>query len=381
MKDLEYTTIGEFLLIQKLSHGKFSSIYLAQHLPSDTHVAVKVTPRKHAAPIDNNTYNNFEEDSPRHQSSLYRTTGSQHGKGQRKEWKIHSRLQHPHVVPFLGMMKTPEYVAIAMHYAQGRDLAFHIRRRRANNKEGLPVRECWRIFSQILSAVKYLHSVGVVHRDLKPENVFLDNHGNVLLGDFGLACRWEKGMQLHSRCGTLGYSLPPCMWADRVSYEGPWADSWALGVCLYTMLHGTQPFEASDPLKVIKKVKSSKYTWRHKATRGQDSAEGLVKWLLKVEPHARATIDETIDHPWMRTVPSDARPVEYNSHHKKPKMLDRPKKEVPSKIGDFTPTLSSITEVDENALTPCKQPRRKLSSINKADSSKKVMSGRVKETK
>lgn len=62
--------------------------------------------------------------------------------------------------------------------------------------------EKWRIFRQILEALQYIHSLGMIHRDLKPSNVFLDKNYNVKLGDYGLATRVKDAGRKESRASV-----------------------------------------------------------------------------------------------------------------------------------------------------------------------------------
>jgi len=51
-----------------------------------------------------------------------------------------------------------------------------------------------------------LFPTGFMHRDIKPENVFLDDHRNVLLGDFGLGGKWCSLAPTNATCGSLNYA-------------------------------------------------------------------------------------------------------------------------------------------------------------------------------
>lgn len=64
------------------------------------------------------------------------------------------------------------------------------------------------IFQQLISAVEYLHCVGIAHRDIKPENILLDYQNNVKLIDFGLSNFYQKGEKLITSCGSPCYAPP-----------------------------------------------------------------------------------------------------------------------------------------------------------------------------
>ena len=104
-------------------------------------------------------------------------------------------------------------------------------------------------FRQILQGVFYLHSQGFAHRDLKPENILLDANYNVKLADFGFATplSGRKGLgRSNSLIGTPGYIPPEAM--ENKSYQGQTSDVFALGVILFIMKAGYQPFKAANKL-------------------------------------------------------------------------------------------------------------------------------------
>ena len=111
-----------------------------------------------------------------------------------------SQLNHPNVLKLHEVVVTEKAINLVLEYAAGGDLANYIATRGR-----LPPKEAWRIFRQLVNAVAYLHDRHIAHRDLKPENIFLNANNNVLLGDFGLACRWRKGANKTKVCGSFGY--------------------------------------------------------------------------------------------------------------------------------------------------------------------------------
>jgi serine/threonine protein kinase len=104
---------------------------------------------------------------------------------------------------------------------------------------------------QMCAGLKEAHEQGIVHRDLKPENVMIDKQGNVKLMDFGIARSMEAMTLLTgSMIGTPAYMAPEQAAGKSVDYR---ADIYALGLMLYEMFTGAQPFRADNAVALAMK--------------------------------------------------------------------------------------------------------------------------------
>ncbi|EAL92626.1 Calcium/calmodulin-dependent protein kinase type I [Aspergillus fumigatus] len=155
----------------------------------------------------------------------------------------------------------------------------------------------------VLSAVAYLHDHGIVHRDLKPENLLFrtpEDNADLLIADFGLS-RIMDEEQFHvltTTCGTPGYMAPEIF---KKSGHGKPVDIWAIGVITYFLLCGYTPFDRDSNLEEMQAILAADYSftpleyWRGVS----QSARDFIKGCLTVDPKARMTAHEALQHPWI----------------------------------------------------------------------------------
>jgi serine/threonine-protein kinase Chk2 len=179
-------------------------------------------------------------------------------------------------------------------------------------------------FLQMLNAVKYLHSIQITHRDLKPENILVghrvenvsnkdsetvaNHHRIIKIADMGLSKDETDNTVLKSFVGTPQYIAPEIIVSKLryLSYTNK-CDMWSLGVILYILLTGTQPFR---PITQEQKDNGAKDLPQqicdgdYKKKGGvlddiSEDATDLITKLLEFQPKDRLSAQEALDHPWL----------------------------------------------------------------------------------
>ncbi|XP_053172619.1 NUAK family SNF1-like kinase 2 [Scomber japonicus] len=206
----------------------------------------------------------------------------------RREIEIMSSLCHPHIITIYEVFENKDKIVIVMEYASRGDLYDYI-----CDKRNISEREARHFFRQIVSAVHYCHQNGIVHRDLKLENILLDGNGNVKIADFGLSNLYHGDEYLQTFCGSPLYASPEIV--NGRPYRGPEVDTWSLGVLLYTMVHGTMPFDGNNHKHLVQQISTGNY----RKPNNPSDACGLIRWMLMVNPERRATIEEIAGHWWL----------------------------------------------------------------------------------
>lgn len=164
-----------------------------------------------------------------------------------------------------------------MQYVNGGDLYFHLKRERQFPEDRV------RFYgAEIVSAIGYLHSHGVIYRDLKLENLLLDKDGHIKVADFGL-CKEDitYGGTTNTFCGTPEYLAPEVL--EDNDY-GKAVDWWATGVVMYEMMTGQLPFFNIDRNILCELIVREKVRFRRCVS---TEAQNLLTCLLEKSPSKR----------------------------------------------------------------------------------------------
>eukprot|EP01095_Lingulamoeba_sp_RSL-Kostka_P011907 TRINITY_DN463_c0_g2_i1.p1 TRINITY_DN463_c0_g2~~TRINITY_DN463_c0_g2_i1.p1 ORF type:complete len:613 (-),score=157.10 TRINITY_DN463_c0_g2_i1:360-2168(-) len=159
-------------------------------------------------------------------------------------------------------------------------------------------------FYEVVTAVKELHMKKIAHLDLKPENVFIREDGKALLGDFGSAYHWDKKKNMtqfvSGNCGTVFYCAPE---VNKEHFDPFIADIWSIGILFYVLLTGTWPFVGNTFEEVHDNAKENNLHFHSSEMKKLDfHTTHLLKWMLSFNPADRPTIDEILNHPFLKEV-------------------------------------------------------------------------------
>ena len=147
-----------------------------------------------------------------------------------RELELGRGLKHPNLNTIEKLIKIDQYTALLMPYIQGK----HI-----NEYYEASLAEFIRIFSELLSAIGYLHENNIIHRDIKPENIIVNQKGRVKLLDFDLAIKTNQAIQTQSVAGTIAYISPEQAYGRAATKP---SDLYSAGIILYRALTGEVPF-------------------------------------------------------------------------------------------------------------------------------------------
>jgi serine/threonine protein kinase len=214
-------TISHYKIIEKLGSGGMGDVYKAEDTKLQRIVALKFLP-----------------------SELTRDEEAQ--KRFVREARASSALDHPNIGAIYEIDESDGQYFIAMAYYEGETLKDKIE----SSKEGLDVEEAINITIQIARGLTRAHSKDIIHRDIKPANILMTKEGEVKLIDFGLAKL--KGHTMLTKAGTtlgtVAYMSPEQTTGGVVDQR---SDIWSLGVMLYEMLTGEQPFKGEYEQAIV----------------------------------------------------------------------------------------------------------------------------------
>ena len=157
-----------------------------------------------------------------------------------KEARNIASLEHKHIVPIIDVFEENGTAYYVMKYFSGGSLSFN---------SAIPEDVALRYTNQLASALCFIHQKRMMHLDIKPSNILLDDEGNVVLIDFGLAKQYDNaGRQTSTTPVGISHGYAPIEQyrSGGVSAFSPATDIYSLGATLYKLLTGTVPPEAMD---------------------------------------------------------------------------------------------------------------------------------------
>ena len=214
-----------YLIERELGQGGMATVYLAKDLKHDRLVAVKVLKPELAAVLGAERFV--------------------------VEIKTTASMSHPHILPLFDSGAADGFLFYVMPYIDGETL-----RSKLDRETQLGIDEAVRIAREVLDALEYAHSRGVIHRDIKPENILMQG-GRPMIADFGIALAvsaaaggrmTETGLSL----GTPHYMSPEQATAEK-EITGR-ADIYSLASVLYEMLTGEPPHMGNSAQQIIMKI-------------------------------------------------------------------------------------------------------------------------------
>src|SRR6266478_3755571 len=277
--------LGDYEILHEIGRGGMGVIYLARQRHPNRTVAVKRVLDYHADSRE--TLRRF-----------------------RREADAAASLDHPNVLPIYEVSESEDGLPFfSMKFATGGSLqhaASSLRNKPRNSVE---------LIAKVARAVEYAHGRGILHRDLKPGNILLDDRGEPLVSDFGLAKWLNANTDLTKSLttfGTPGYIAPEQAEGAATDLT-PAADVYSLGAILFDLLTGRPPFLGSNALSVIRQASETPAPKLRSLARSHDrDLETICARCLERDPKARyqSAGDLATDlERWLDGRPIVARPV------------------------------------------------------------------------
>ena len=264
-------TLGQYTILEEAGRGGMATVYLAKQSSMNRNVAIKVLPP------------HFLHDP----SFLERF---------KREVEVISQLEHPHILPIYDYGEAEGMPYIAMRYLGGGSIAQIIR-------HGVPKLEALvRPMRQISQALDYAHLQGIIHRDLKPGNIMLDEGGNAYLSDFGIARVMGSDLTGSAIIGTPAYMSPEQ--ANGSPIDGR-SDIYSLGVVLFELITGREPYQAETPMALLLKHLSEPMPPAHDFREDvSDAIEAVLARATAKDPDQRYSSAKEMSDAFERAVRS-----------------------------------------------------------------------------
>ena len=258
--------ITDFTLIKELGVGSFGRVLLVQHNLTQAQYAIKAIDKRNKANIQEKPY--F-----------------------RREIEIMYRIHHPNVVKLFGHFEDNTYCYFIMEYIPGGNIYSYVPK---NGIRTINTQQVASIIKDVISATYFLHHMNppIVHRDIKPENVLLAENMRAKLTDFGWSNYMQGDIKRTTVCGTPIYLAPEMI--NNTGHDEK-VDIWCIGVLLFELMTGQQPWQGSDVQTVKYNISRLKINWPKQMDM---TAADLISKILRYNPEERISLRNMLMHPF-----------------------------------------------------------------------------------
>ncbi|MCH7691050.1 MAG: protein kinase, partial [candidate division Zixibacteria bacterium] len=243
------TEVGQYRIINKIDEGGMGEVYLAEDTKLNNKVALKFLASR------------FVSDD----ASKERFT---------REAQAVASLDHPNIVAIHELNEYKGRPYFAMQYVQGQSLWSYAKQTKLSTDRVVE------LAMQLCEGLQAAHEKGITHRDIKPSNILIDSHGRLRIVDFGLASvqGTDRLTKTGSTLGTVGYMSPEQVRGEKVDHR---SDLFSMGVVLYELLSGLNPFKAESEAATM-----------HAIT--QDKPQPLARFNRDVPEELQRIIDKAL---------------------------------------------------------------------------------------
>eukprot|EP00388_Colpodella_angusta_P046516 GDKK01069672.1.p1 GENE.GDKK01069672.1~~GDKK01069672.1.p1 ORF type:complete len:426 (-),score=64.89 GDKK01069672.1:43-1320(-) len=204
------------------------------------------------------------------------------------EIEIQSHFRHPNVLRVFCHFTDVENIYIVLELAGYGEVYYMVCREGRFEEE-----KAAGFVGQVCCGLSALHAKKVIHRDIKPENLLIGHDCTLKLADFGWSTRALSGRR-KTLCGTKDY-IAPEMAAKKVYNEK--IDVWMVGILTFEFVHGNPPFCEDDLAKQCEVIQRGQYTINEELS---EHCKDFISKCLTMEHEKRPTIDEMLDHIWLK---------------------------------------------------------------------------------
>lgn len=258
------------------------------------------------------------------------------------EMKIMLSIKHANLLSAIDVMKFRTMAFIVMPFIDGGNLKSYM----LNQHKPVDEKQARRWFFDFSKGMYYLHQHQIVHRDLKLENLLIDQYNRVKIADFGFAkilnsrkdfmttsnegnkyqplstrdslVEIDQNNLCFSPCGTIEYTSPEVnlirinnmenIYSSNPGYDARATDVYAMGVCLYELLHFLNPF--IKPYEMSKDAKTKLYLIYQRQINQQfipnprviitNECSQIISWMTMVKPNRRPNIQSILATKWLK---------------------------------------------------------------------------------